>query len=276
MSSFIIFFNWLNSLKENELQFLISLPQPIATLIGAAATLIAASVAVFIAFKQLKKQFEHKVIYEGWIDFQEKLFTFSSALSEYNAKVLWLPYVLSSQNNPLVNGGNNKKYRQDKANELNDTYATLQKAYIEFLRSFETHEIVFLSLLKMKSKFQSEYRQKLDVEADLAFEEKIFPEMFGSTNTYTQSEVSDAIKEYANNITEITIYLDDFRKELQNVTVGKILGKRMKRRRPNPGLKVLTANGVMVQRESKKLLVKNFYKRFKKLVKDKISLHFNE
>ena len=103
--------NWLISLNTNEVQVVIGL-------IGAVITLTTAFIAVKTAFGQIARQFEHKIIYEGWQDLQQRLFDFSNTLTDYDSTVQWLTYFITSQDNPLVNGGNRAKYRQEKWQQL--------------------------------------------------------------------------------------------------------------------------------------------------------------
>lgn len=227
---------WILSLTTNELQLL-------GVCITGITTLLAAFIAVRTAFKQITKQFENKVIYEGWRDFQGKLFSFSTALSNYAAKIQWLIYFIKSQNNPLVNGKNLSKHREDNWNEVINSYAELQKAYIEFLRSFETHEIIFISLKKMYYDFIQLFRKIVD-DKHMELLEMIFPEMYGATNILTEKQLSKAIDDYWFQVCEISAFLDDFRRELQNVTVGKVLNKKVSNRIPSEGqYKILTNKG---------------------------------
>lgn len=233
--------NWVISLHSNEVELL-------GVAISASVTMLAAIIAVRVAFKQLSRQFEHKVIFEGWSDFQKKLFAFSNAFTDYSSKVQWLQYVLNSQDNPLVNKGNKTNYRQEKWQEISNSYIELQKAYVEFLRSFETHEVVFLPLNKMRKIFQEQYRSKID-DVTLDFMEKVFPEMYGTKKTFTKDELKPLINQYWQDVTDIQIYLDDFRIELQNVTVGKVLNKKVKGRVPDAGYTILTRNGLLIKKK---------------------------
>lgn len=248
------FHNWLISLNTNEVQVAIGL-------IGAATTLIAAFIAVKTAFGQIGRQFEHKIIYEGWQDLQQKLFDFSNALTDYDSMVQWLTYFVTSQDNPLVNGGDKAKHRQEKWQQLTDTYSNLQRAYIAFLRSFENHEVIFLPLSKMKKAFIEEYRKRID-SRNQKFMEAMFPEMYGQTNSLNPNELKKEINDYWYKMTEISAFLDDCRVELQNVTVGKILNKQVPRRKSIAGHKILTRNGYIIQKPTLKQAMK---KRLKKL-----------
>lgn len=229
--------SWAISLHSNEVQL-------IGIVIGAITTILTASVAVWIAFRQLKKQFEHKIIYEGWSDFQTKLFAFSNAITDFSSTIQWLQYFVTSQDNPLVNGGNKNKYRLDKWNEIVNSYSILQKCYIEFLRSFETHEVIFTPLSRMMKTFQEQNREKVD-DTNVKFIEKVFPEMYGSKKTYSEKELKDIINKYWQDMTDVQIYLDDFRIELQNLTVGKVLNKKVAgRKKLSKEHKKLTRSGL--------------------------------
>jgi hypothetical protein len=221
--------------------------QIIGAIMGAAATLLAAFIAIKTAFGQISKQFEHKILYEGWQDLQQKLFDFSKALVNYDSKVSWLNYFLDSQDNPLINGGDKSKYRLEKWKELEDTYHYLQESYVAFLRSFENHEIIFLPLREMKHIFQEEYREKIG-DHDVDFVEKIFPEIYGLSDNLSLAEMKGLIEAYYLKMSEISAYMEDFRAELQNVTVGKVLNKRIPMRKPYPGYKILTKNGIIIQK----------------------------
>jgi len=237
------FHTWIASLHTNEVQLL-------AATITSVITLVAAFIAVRTAFKQITKQFENKVIFEGWTDFQDKLFSFSKALSNYDTKIQWLTYFIKSQNNPLVNGGNVAKHRSDKWNEVIGEYAELLKAYVEFLRSYETHEIIFISLKKMHHEFIKEYRKRVD-DKQIKLLEEIFPEMYGMTNSLSEKQLIKAVKDYWMDSSEISAFLDDFRRELQNVTVGRILNRAVPKRVPHEDkYKILTVNGFVFHKRS--------------------------
>ncbi len=232
---------WTKSLHANEAQLL-------GVLIGASVTLIAAFIAVKTAFRQMSKQFEHKIIYEGWSDFQNKLFEFSTAFSNYSTTIQWLIYFIISQNNPLVNGNNQTKHRLDKWNEVSDRYSDLQTAYVNFVQSYENHEIIFDSLKKMRGIFLNEFRTRVN-DKHMNLTEQIFPEFFGKTMKLNDKELIKLINTYWLNTTEISAFLDDFRRELQNVTVGKILNKTISKRVPlDRKYKILTVNGFEIHK----------------------------
>lgn len=246
---------WTISLHSNEVEIL-------CAIFTAVITLIAAFIAVRTAFKQITKQFENKVIFEGWTDFQDKLFSFSKSLSNYDTKIQWLTYFIKSQNNPLVNGGNLVKHRYDKWDEVIGEYAELQKAYVDFLRSYETHEIIFISLKKMHHEFIKEFRKRVD-DKHMKLLEKIFPEMYGLTNTLSEKQLIKAVNDYWTESSEFSAFLDDFRRELQNVTVGKILNRNVPKRLPHEDkYKILTVNGFVFHNPS----WKNRLNRLKKLL----------
>jgi len=232
-------------------------------LIGVLGTVIAAFIAVLTATSQIKKQFEHKVIYEGWKDFQEKLFLFSSALTNYSTKIGWLKYYIETQDNNLVNKGNKTQYRHDKWVEVINSFNELNDAYVKLLQSFETHEVIFLSLLKMKNLFQEEMRKNITKDYDNKFFEHVFPEIYGASKTISESKILKEIDKYNTEISLIYGYLEDFRNELQNITVGKILDREIPKRKPDPGYKILTKNGFYIQKKSIvktiRLKLKNFF-----------------
>ena len=241
------------SLNPNEVQLIVAV-------IGASSTILAACIAVAIAFKQISRQFEHKVVYEGWQDLQEKLFNFSTALSNYDTTILGLAYFISSQDNPLVNGNNKNEYRRKKWEELSNLYSELLKTYVELLRSFENHEVIFLSLRKMKSNFVKEFRTRTENDT-FDFIAKIFPEMFGTQVVTPDDELRKLIHSHWRELTEISAFLDDFRVELQNETAGKILNKKVPRRTPPGNYKVLTKKGFIGKKGSIKARLKKIYKK---------------
>ncbi|MEK7451106.1 MAG: hypothetical protein AAB662_04180 [Patescibacteria group bacterium] len=245
--------SWVVSLHPNEVALL-------STSIGAIITLIAAYIAVRTAFKQIARQFEHKIVYEGWQDLQQKLFDFSNALTDYDSVVQWLTYFVTSQDNLLVNGGNKAKHRQEKWQQLIDTYSNLQKAYIAFLRSFENHEVILLPLSKMKKAFIEEYRKRID-DRNQKFMELLFPEMYGQSNNPSPDDAKKEINDYWYQMSEISAFLDDCRVELQNVTVGKVLHKKVPRREPpDKKYKILTTDGFLTEKPTFKELVKKLLK----------------
>jgi hypothetical protein len=245
--------NWIISLHENEAQLL-------GAAIAAVTTLVAAFIAVRTAFRQIAKQFENKVIYEGWTDFQDKLFGFSTALTNYSTTIQWLPYFFKGPWNPLANVDTSRKDRLDKWNQVIGEYAELQKAYIKFLISYDTHEIIFISLKSMHHEFIAEYRRRVD-DKQRSLMEKIFPEMYGNKNNLSEKELNKIINDYWMDTAEISAFLDDFRRELQNVTVGRILNKTIpKRVPPEDKYKILTTKGFV----SHKTRWKNILKEIKK------------
>lgn len=235
--------NLINSLHPNQVSFLTTGIQIVATFI---TVIITAWVAIKTAFGQTKREFENKVIYEGWKDFQGRLFDFSKAFTDYSVKLQWLSYFLDSQDNSLVNKGNKTKYRQEKWQELSTEYTNLLGAYTRFLVAFETHEVLFIPLKKMKSIYAKEFRKKIS-DVNLNLLEKIFLEMYGSKNIYKTDELKKLINSHWEDINDVQVFLDDFRVELQNETIGKIMGKKLEHRKPNKGLKILTRNGFITK-----------------------------
>lgn len=229
--------SWIKALSQNEVDIMVAV-------IGGMTAVIAAFVGVWVAFDQIKKQFEHKVIHAAWQDFQEKLFEFSSSLTEFGSKVSWLTYFIENQNNPLVNGGDLVRHRTHKWNELNDSHQKLMQSFVRLLQSFETHEVVFLSLKKMKRVFNEEC-EVISVEKYMDFTEAIFPEFYGQSQTKTLIEMQEHITSLWKKTIDISTYLDDFRRELQNETVGKILKRRLEKRQPTESCKILTKRGFL-------------------------------
>lgn len=261
-------YNWIVSLHPNVIGLFS------ATIISA-ITIITAILAIYVAFKQIAKQFEHKIIYEGWKDFQSKLYDFSHAFSEYCAKVQWYKYSVDNEDNRLVNGGNLRQYRQNKWQEITDAFMDLQHKNVMFLQSFEIHEVIFLPLVKMKNIFNKECREKI-MDKHNDFMDKIFPEMSGLNTTLTKEQQKQLIDDFWYQITEVSIFLEDFRNEIQNVTVGKVLGKKIPRRKPNVGNRILTKDGFIIQKGGLKIEANIFIKRilyFVKKIKKKIRIN---
>lgn len=228
--------SWVSSLHTNEVQL-------IGAIIGSLTTVLVAYVAVKSAFKQIAKQFEYKVIHAGWSEFQKELFNFSKAFSSYQSVVSLLQYYTEVQDQPYAD----RHWRQERLNELAISYNHLQEANIAFLRSFETHEVIFLPLAKMKSTFQKEYRTKV-ADVQQGFIEKLFPDIYELKELPDKKETKKLIKGYLNDLFSTSVLLEDFRIELQNITVGKILGKTMPLREPEKGFKILTRNGYIVKK----------------------------
>lgn len=225
----------------------------IQTIVTVIFTLLTTVFGVLVAFKQIRKQFEHKVIYEGWKEFQERIFGLSREFSNYSSKVQWLNYFIETQDNFLVNSGNRTNYRTEKWQEIIVAHQKFREANVEFLRSFETHEIVFLELRNMKGIFQGEVRKKVNDPA-IHFFEKIFPEMYGLQNNYAITKTKDIINQYWQDIVDTGVLLDDFRTELQNVSIGKVLQRKIPKRQPDKGLNILTKNGFKLQKRQPKRL----------------------
>lgn len=229
------FLSWITFTHPN-------LVQVIAALLQVLATIVAALIALKVAFSQIHKQFEHKIIYEGWKDLQGKLFLFLECASEYDSAIMTLKYILQTQDNNLVNGGNKPKYRQEKWHEFSSSYMRMLNAYTKLLVSFETHEIIFLPLLNMKACFQDEFRKKI-IDTHMDFEKSVFPEIYGLSDKYSETELKNIIQKRWRITSEMTAFIDDFRRELQNTTLGKILKEEVPMRKPKKGLKILTRKG---------------------------------
>lgn len=236
--------NYLATLDENTVAI-------ICAVIGGLFTLFAAYVGVRAAFKQIKKQFEHKVIHTAWKELQENLFKFNSALSDYSVLILGMKYYLKSQNNPLVSGGDIHKYRNERYQEFFESHMVVQRAYVDFLISFENHEIIFLDIRKMKELFTKEMREKVE-DKFMDFSSAIFPDSVGKTQTYSQTELENMIDLHYSATVDISSYLWDIRIELQNETLGKILGKSVPKREPDEKMKILTKKGWKTQKRQPK------------------------
>lgn len=231
--------NYIESLHPNKVSFLITLIQSIATI-------FTAWVAVKTAFEQIRRNFEQKIIYEGWKNLQEKIFDFSEASSNYSIKILELKFFLDNQDNPKFNGGDKKRYRFEKWLELANVYSKLRETYTEFLIAFESHEILFLPLINMKNLFVKEFDEKIhNINLDLL--KKVFPEIYGFKKKYNSKKLKGIIDSYWEKTSEIGSYLYDFRIELQDETLGKILNKRLEYRKPSKDYKILTRKGFFIQ-----------------------------
>jgi hypothetical protein len=235
--------DWINALTSKEVDF-------IGSVGGAVTTILAALVGVLAAFSQIRKQFEHKVIHTAWENFQQHLFNFSSALIDYSSVIQWLNYFVTSQNNPLVNAGNITKHRTDKWDEINNQHNKVITAYFNLLSSFESYEIIFMSLRKMKSEFNEVTSHVLlNKHKDLI--DDIFPEFIGQPQTKTIDQQVQLINHFWRETTVISAYLDDFRTELQNETLGVILDKHIPGRRPKVKCKILTKDGLILFKPNK-------------------------
>jgi hypothetical protein len=249
---------WIISLHSNEAQLL-------GVIIGTLTTVFVAYFGIKAAFSQITKQFENKVIYEGWNNFQDKIFGFSTSFTDYSSSIQWLTYFIKSQNNPLVNAGDLSKYRSNKWNEINKEYENLTQGYIKFLQSYETHEIIFLSLKNMYTEFIKEWRKRIE-NNHMKLIEEIFPEFYGKEQTFNDNELTKKINNYWYKTTEMSAFLDDFRRELQNVTLGKILSKSIPRRTPpEEKYKILTTKGFVFSGSRLKKFIKELKHNLKKL-----------
>ena len=261
-SAYLNIGNLINSLHQNQVSF-------VTTVLQILATIFTAYLAVRTAFKQIARQFEHKIIYEGWFDFQKKLYDFSHAFNEYIVLVLGTKYFIESETNPLVNKGNQRQHRFEKWQKFTDSFHKLQQAYISFLESFEIHEIIFISLLKMKKIFIKEWRKNVE-DKNNDFMEKMFPEMYGQNDSSTKEELKELVNVHFYEVSEVSVYLEDFRIEMQNVTVGKVLNKKISKRLTNPGYKILTRKGLIIQKinynKKIKLLFLKLVKKIRKFI----------
>ena len=75
------------------------------------------------------------------------------------------------------------------------------------------------------------------------FEQMIFPLLSGVTE-FSILERNNAIDDYWEGMTKVSGYLDDFRVELQNTTIGQILKKTVPYRHPTVRMKILTKTGL--------------------------------
>lgn len=229
------FYASVNSFSQNEISIL-------GTTIGSLGTIIAASLGVWVAFSQIKKQFEHKVIHDAWVDFQKHLFDYSNCQSDLDTKIQWLTYFVKNYSNPLVNKGNANEYRTETWNNVSNAFQALLQSFALMLRSFETHEVVFLRLTKMKKEFYREFNIVV-FDKYLSFIKSVFPEFYGKKSTLTTDELVTLINDYWYELSKVSGYLNDFRIALQNETVGRILNKRIPTRNPTVKSKILTMDG---------------------------------
>lgn len=211
---------------------------------GSVIIIIAASIGVWATLRQLRKQFEHKIIYEGWNDLQSKIFTFSSTLINFSSLVMDLPYSIRNQNNELINKGSSETFRFELWQKVTNSHLELQRAYVDFLQAFESHEVIFLELRKMKTVFNQEVNNALQANY-LNFSEVVFPEMHGLQNKQPLDANEETIDKYWKELVGISAYLIDYRVELQNSTIGKLLNKHIPRRRVESGYSILTPEGLI-------------------------------
>jgi hypothetical protein len=218
-------------------------------IVSSAPILMPLLIAMLGIFVQMRLQFEHKVRYEAWGGFSRSLHDFSSALSEYSGKIQRLGSMHRFQAMPMIGGGDPRQYRIDRWNEIQKAYFNLTSAYIEFLRSYEANQYLFLDLDKMKKTFQKEYGKYLDALLYESFIAKVFPEIYGKTETMSDKEFEDFVDKYWYGVMDVSIFLsEDMRIEFQNHTVAQILRLRVPRRVPNAGHRILTKKGFILQK----------------------------
>jgi hypothetical protein len=228
----------INDLSTNQMSLYTSL-------IGAGGVMLAGGLAARVAFSQLKVQFQHKAIYESWTDLQGKLFAFSKALSVYSGKINGLHSYIKGLDAYFYQ--NDKNLVNTRWNEVNNAFLEVQNSFVAFIKAYENNEFMFVRLDKMRSAFREQYDELLfDQHHKLL--DKIFPEMFGAKRIIPDEQLIWDINTHWTNTTIVGAYLDDFRKELQNETVGKVVGSKVPSRIPADGYTILTRKGVKVFR----------------------------
>ena len=195
-----------------------------------------------------KKQFENKVIYEGWKSFVGALQRVSEELADFNGKVQWLTHLHKQESNPIFNKGDMRQYRIDRWQEIEDAKSKVADAFIHFLRAYETNEHLFLRLSKMKTLFYEEWEKSFGFEQYDDFIAGAFPEIYGIREKLSDEAFKKHVENYWGQSTELSLILaEDMRREFQNETVAKVLGRKIPRRLPlEPGHKVLTKDGFII------------------------------
>lgn len=231
----------INTLSNNQIEV-------ISALIHSLFALMTILLGAAFAFEQLRIQFKHKIVYEGWKDFQSKIFSFSNDFSTYIVKILGLRYgYTDSLKNTL--GIDIGKYKFEKWQDIQKSFHDLELSYIAFLSSFEANEFIFISLINMKSIFISEYKEKVE-QSHNTLMEIVFPEVHGQHKGIEDNldDVNAAILKHYDDAGMVSIYLDDFRVALQNHTIGKVIDVKVKNRKPVDGYSILKTEGLVVQR----------------------------
>ncbi|MDO8512648.1 MAG: hypothetical protein Q7S57_05205 [bacterium] len=228
---------------EKMLSYILNKPEVFSAIIQVVGALMVSLIGVGVAFRQIQSQFKQKVVYDGWMSLQEKLFDFSHKLVDYNASIQFLPWYLEQRHNRLVNGGNEQEYERKRRDELDEKYIAMHGSFNDFIQSYEDHEVIFLSLRKMKKEFYERFDDRIGVYIFWEIERNIFPQYFGQNSEKNVDEIKQMIKKHTQDTMDLIVWLGDFRIQLQNLTIGKILGQSVPERVPEEEHEVLRKDG---------------------------------
>jgi hypothetical protein len=225
----------INCLTPNEVELLIAIFSLLTLIAGA-----------YLTLRRLKKQFEHRIIYEGWKKMQKQIFSISTCISEHNAKISWLRFSIKHQDNYLVNKGDLKSYRSAIYEDVCETYTKVLQNYTDFLKCFELHEFLFTDLNRAKNAMGDEF-DRLKVVHN-KFLEKVFPDQLGLKNNPIKGEgLERQISNYERQLFDITVYMIDLRILIQEETMGSVMRFRLIKRHPDPDHNILTRQGTTKQ-----------------------------
>jgi hypothetical protein len=183
--------------------------------------------------------FRQEIEYKAYCKIQEALDQYSSALTAFDGYLRNLDLHLS-----MLEKG--KVLKKDWANipyELREVNSQQSDTFIEFLRSYESNEIIILEFSSLKNELAKENSFVRETFAELhkIYLEKIdnFPD--GIPPIKNIKEVTNKIKILLEKTMDIVGYIYDFRIEMQNRILGPILKKSVQKRQPgDKSVKVLS------------------------------------
>lgn len=183
--------------------------------------------------------FKQEIEYAAYCKIQDALDQYSSALSEFDSYFRILKIHLSSLKKGIV-------LKKDWANipyELREVNSKQSDQFIEFLKTYESNEIIILDFKSLKDELAKENNLLREAFSKL---HKIY---LGKIDSFTSKippsenidEVINKIREISEKTKDIGSYVYDLRIEMQNRILGPILGKSVLKRQPgDKSVKVLS------------------------------------
>lgn len=174
--------------------------------------------------------FKQEVEYKAYCKVQDALDRYSSALIEFNSYLSDLQLHLSLLKQGMV-------LKKDWANipyELREVNSNQSDQFVEFLRTYESNEIIILDFKPLKDELAKENNLLTEDFSNL---HKIYLEDIDSfTSSAPPTENIDEVIKITRVISEKTIdivgYVYDLRIEMQNRVLGQILGRTIPKRQP--------------------------------------------
>lgn len=186
-----------------------------------------------------KTLFKQEVEYKAYCKIQEALDQYSSVLISSDADLQSLNIHLSLLEKGIV-------LRSDWANiprELIELNSRRADKFIEFLKSYDSNEIIIFDFKPLKDEITKEHNMLSEILSE--FHKSYLDKIYGFSDRIPPieniSEMKEKIKTINEKAIDITGYVYDFRIEMQNRILGPILGKSVPKRQPgDKSVKVLS------------------------------------